>query len=157
MCWWGLCQGNNFNQLLPRPPRMEWGALKQSVLSMDVFTTAAVPLWLDASCREKTVFRCSSPPLEEAQPRASQPLQAAVKPHNNSSCMLPPVQLLYVASCTGGTVSVPPASLCCLTYCWSNAERRAGWRCSMEAVREVSIVSPLTSSPWMTVTDGSLA
>lgn len=107
-------------------------------------------------------FNCSSSRLDEAQHRTSQPLHAAGKPHDNSSRTFPPVQL-YVASCAGGAggagtaVSVTSASLRCLTYCWSSADRWAGWRCSMEAVQEVSIVSPLTSSPWMTVTEGSLA
>lgn len=57
---------------------------------------------------------------------------------------------LYVAS------SELLSGLCCLMYCWSRADRWVGWCCSMKAVLEVSIVSPLTSSPWTTATDGSL-
>lgn len=63
---------------------------------------------------------------------------------------------LYVASSASAAGSASLFGLCCLTYCWSTAERWAGWCCSMEAVQEVSIVSPLTSSPWAMVRDGSL-
>lgn len=64
----------------------------------------------------------------------------------------------YVASSALGAPSVWSSEVVsCLTYCCSSADRWEGWCWSREAVREVSIVSPLTSSPWTTVYDGSLA
>ena len=74
----------------------------------------------------------------------------ATRAAGNQSLWIPPKP--YVAS-TAWSSEVGA----CLTYCCSSADRREGWCCSREAVRDVSTVSPLTSSPWTTVYDGSLA
>lgn len=76
----------------------------------------------------------------------------AIPAAGNQSLWSPPKP--YVASSASGA---PSELASCLAYCCSSADRREGWCCSREAVREASIVSPLTSSPWTTAHEGSLA
>lgn len=76
----------------------------------------------------------------------------AIQADGNQSLWIPLKP--YVAS---SALGAPSEVTSCLAYCCSSADRWEGWCCSREAVREVSIVSPLTSSPWTTVDEGSLA